>query len=173
MFFNKFFMNRSKNHLLILCLLLSIGTAVNAQTKLDIGNSGDVFGSCSGSYTDDGGRSLYSDSYDPDEDGNPDFLCWTFCPSHPINEGVRIIFNEWDLHPSDEFRIRDGNKGVCSHVAASARSPLIGTFIGHSVSQFDGSAGGTYPYGGGGWIESSPTNDLMEMVIKVLDLGFL
>ncbi len=148
---------------LLVCICLLLTYTLSAQTILNTSNSGEKFISCDGSYQDDGGSSIYATSYDPNDDGNPDFLCWTFCPTHPINKGVRLVFTEWDVvDPGDVFRIRDGKLGACDHVTAAGLSPLIGGnshgFTGTAASGFDGSAGGTYAYGGGGWIEASPSN---------------
>ena len=148
---------------LLLCICLLLTYTLSAQTNLNTGNSSTKYISCDGTFKDDGGSSIYSSSYDTNDDGNPDFLCWTFCPRHPINEGVRLVFTEWDVvDPGDVFRIRDGKYGACDHVSSTGLSPLIGGnahgFTGSSPSLFDGSAGGTYAYGGGGWIEASPSN---------------
>ena len=149
---------------LLVCICLLLTYTLSAQTILNTSNSGNKYISCDGTYQDDGGSSIYASSYDTNDDDNPDFLCWTFCPTHPINEGVRLVFLEWDVvDPGDIFRIRDGKLGACDHVTAAGLSPLIGGnthgFTGSAASGFDGSAGGTYAYGGGGWIESSPSNE--------------
>ncbi len=148
---------------LLVCICLLLTYSISAQTILNTSNSGEKYISCNGTFQDDGGGSIYATSYDTNNDNSPDFLCWTFCPTHPINKGVRLVFTEWDVvDPGDVFRIRDGKIGACDHVTAAGLSPLIGGnthgFTGSAPSLFDGSAGGTYAYGGGGWIEASPSN---------------
>ena len=149
---------------LLVCICLLLTYTLSAQTILNTSNSGEKYFSCDGTYQDDGGSSIYATSYDVNNDNNPDFLCWTFCPTHPINEGIRLVFTEWDVvDPEDVFRIRDGKIGACDHALPAELSPLIGGdnygFTGTAASGFDGSAGGTYAYGGGGWIEASPSNE--------------
>ncbi len=187
---NKDFKHFLKDYALILLFCL-YGGHLSAQIALDLSNDtrandrycdhdGQVFTGCGGSYTDDGGISLYSnDLVDAIVQNSPvnDYgdntyepIFWTFCPNNPTEERIKLTFTAFDIHSSDQFLVYDG---ACD-LANGDVDPNVGitgldddnqldfsNFIqltGGSPSQMTQIAGSGTVEHGAGWVEASCTN---------------
>ena len=107
--------------LVLLVCCLSGFQRLNAQeTKLP--NSSQTYTGCSGTYTDIGGEDGLYDGYTDNV-----VRAWSFCPTNPTMQVVKLTFVDFDIHISDNFSIYDSNK-------VGAGALIVGNVWGGAVS---------------------------------------
>ena len=159
-FLNKYLMNRLPKRYTFFSFLPLVlaGLALFTKTKVyeaaNVNAAAPVFDvrqtitGCSGVYTDIGGEDgLYVDYVDNER------YVWTYCPSDPGNNVMKLEFEDFDVHPGDIMALYDGPTDDPARL-------IINNLAGGAVSRMAGTTGPAYDGAnyGAGWVQASCFN---------------